>query len=488
MDGLFFVVSWAYCCSSSSCPLSETRFRSTKAELLSLKWRSFGLDVVAEIGFRSLERHETVVEIHAALLAAGVVISEREVYELLELFHALLELRMPIDEAYLKEVKANGGVVLSIDGVKPEWSNETLYILMDVQTGRVLHTAKLRSSAKEDIVPLLEKVKAMELPILAVVSDYQKSIGLAVAKVFPGVPHQLCHIHVIRNAAKEIVDLDRNLKKRLKSQVRGMRDVERSIAKSRASSKIVDGRDDLVGEACEILRGLLKHDVPYPLKPGGLIFYDKLKQFEATLQRCNEGTPDARLARLMGIAGRWRSFEPEAERVRMLYGFVWKLAHIFDAEYSSRQARMQLGRHLADVSLAMAKTSDPVVRECLGEYVKVIRSHWWGLFHCYDDERIPRTNNGMESLIGSKKHAYRKTSGRLHWGRFILRFGPGVAMSHGLENVGEFQRVLEEVGPTSSEHARQRLRGNRAQGRLLAGIRGSFEKMLTSFERAWMTT
>ena len=486
MDGLFFVVSWAYCCSNDSCPLSETRFRSVKAELLSLKWRSFGLDVVAEIGFRSLEKHETVAEIHAALRAAGVVISEREVYELLELFHALLELRIPVDKAYRKEVKANGGVVLSIDGVKPEWSNETLYILMDAQTGRVLHTAKLRSSGKEDIAPLLEKVKAMGLPILAVVSDYQKSISLAVAEVFPGVPHQLCHIHLLRNACKAIVDLDRNLKKRLKSKVRGMRDVERSISKVRTSGNNVDGRDHQVEEACEMLRGMLKHDVAYPLKPGGLIFYDKLKQFEATLQRCNEQAPDARLARLQGIAGRWRSFEPDAERVRMLYGYVWKLAHILNAEYPSYQARMQLGRHLADIKRTAVETSDPVVRECLDELVKAVHSHWWGLFYCYDDERIPRTNNGLESLIGSKKQAYRKTTGRQHWGRFILRFGAGVVMSHGLEGVEEYQQVLEEVGPTSSEHARQRLRGNRAQGRLLAGIRDSFEGMLASFEEAWL--
>ena len=485
MDGLFFVVSWAYCCTNASCLLSETRFRSVKAEMLSLKWRTFGMDVIVEIGFRRVLRHETVAEIHKAIRATGMAISEREVYELLEVFYALIELRQPVDDAYLAEVKRNGGIVLAIDGVKPEWSNETLYILMDAMTGRVLYTAKLCSSATDDLTPLLEKVKAMGLPALAIVSDHQQSIRLAVAKVFPGVPHQLCHFHVLRNASQKVVDLDRNLKKCLKSKVRGMRKVERSISLRRTSDKIEDGRLHLVTEACEILRAMLKHDVAYPLKPGGLLFFDMLKEFEATLQRCLEQAPDTELARLQRIAGRWRAFEAEAERVRMLYGFVWRLAHILNSEYPSYQARMQLGRCLADTEKAMIETSDDIVRECLNEYVKTIRSHWWGLFHCYDDERIPRTNNGLEGLIGSKKQAFRRTTGRRHWGRYVLRFGRGIFMGHGLEDIKEFQRVLEGMDPMSSEFVRQRLSYNRAQGRRLSRIRGSFKETMESFEEAW---
>ena len=158
MDGLFKVTSWAHCCSDGRCPASGTRFRSSEAELMSLKWRTFGLDVIGEIGLRREERHETVSEIHHALVRDGVAISEREVYELLEVFYALLELRCPVDDDYRAEVESNGGIVLSIDGVKPEWANDVLYILMDTQTGRVLHAAILHSSANEDLVPLFENV------------------------------------------------------------------------------------------------------------------------------------------------------------------------------------------------------------------------------------------------------------------------------------------------------------------------------------------
>jgi hypothetical protein len=225
--------------------------------------------------------------------------------------------------------------------------------------------------------------------------------------------------------------------------------------------------------------------VPYPLKPGGLLFFEKLRRFDAMLLSCLERVPDEDLARLQRITGRWRECEEDATRVRFLYGFVWKLAHIFGAEYPSYQARMQLGRYTAGVDGAVAAADDPLVIECLEELVRAIRSHWWGLFHCYDHEWIPRTNNEMESLIGSKKRAYRRITGRLHWGRYILRFGMGIAMAHGLEEAREFNAVLEEVGPSSSVVVRERLERNRAPGRRLARIRGSFEEMMLSFEAEW---
>jgi len=43
---------------------------------------------------------------------------------------------------------------------------------------------------------------------------------------------------------------------------------------------------------------------------------------------------------------------------------------------------------------------------------KVTRSYAKGLFHCYDDPRIPGTSNALESLNGSGKHNLRRCAGR----------------------------------------------------------------------------
>jgi transposase-like protein len=49
-----------------------------------------------------------------------------------------------------------------------------------------------------------------------VISDGQHPIRQAVARVFPGVPHQLCQFHYLREAALPIYEADRHAKKELK--------------------------------------------------------------------------------------------------------------------------------------------------------------------------------------------------------------------------------------------------------------------------------
>ena len=69
----------------------------------------------------------------------------------------------------------------------------------------------------------------LPVPIRGVISDGQLSIRKAVASALPGVPHQLCHFHYLREAAKPVYEADRHAKKELKKQVRGVRPIERAV-------------------------------------------------------------------------------------------------------------------------------------------------------------------------------------------------------------------------------------------------------------------
>ena len=48
----------------------------------------------------------------------------------------------------------------------------------------------------------------------------------------------------------------------------------------------------------------------------------------------------------------------------------------------------------------------------LRHFLKVTKSYWPGLFHCYDIPDLPRTNNGLEQLFGSTRHHERRCTGR----------------------------------------------------------------------------
>ncbi|MFO0957697.1 MAG: transposase [Isosphaeraceae bacterium] len=67
------------------------------------------------------------------------------------------------------------------------------------------------------------------MPIAGVVSDGQTSIRKAVERALPGVPHQLCHFHYLREAVLPVYEADRHAKVRLKKEVRGIRPIERKL-------------------------------------------------------------------------------------------------------------------------------------------------------------------------------------------------------------------------------------------------------------------
>jgi len=52
------------------------------------------------------------------------------------------------------------------------------------------------------------------------------------------------------------------------------------------------------------------------------------------------------------------------------------------------------------------------LRRFIEHVQKVTRRYARGLFHCYDDPRIPQTSNDLENLNGLGKHNLRRCAGR----------------------------------------------------------------------------
>lgn len=117
----------------------------------------------------------------------------------------------------------------------------------------------------------------MDLPIVGVITDGQHSIRNAVAHVLPGVPHQLCHFHYLREAAKPIAEADRHAKKELKKHVRGVRPLEREL----------EGRTDEEAEAvrgyCLAVRSALTDDGHPPLDADGLKLQERLQAIDDSI-------------------------------------------------------------------------------------------------------------------------------------------------------------------------------------------------------------
>jgi hypothetical protein len=174
-------------------------------------------------------------------------------------------------------------VILAIDGLQPDVGHEVLWVLRDCLSGEVLLARSLLSSTQKDLSALVREVtEALPVPVRGVISDGQKTIRQAVAKLLPGVPHQLCQFHYLREAAKPIFEADRHAKAELKKLVRGVRPIERAL----------EGQEDSETQAmqgyCLAVRSALTDDGRPPLCASGLKLHDRLTQISDSLTRVEE--------------------------------------------------------------------------------------------------------------------------------------------------------------------------------------------------------
>lgn len=156
--------------------------------------------------------------------------SGRSETHLLERYDELVALTVADIERRQVVFVAPGRVILALDGMQPDVGQEVLWVLREVLSGEVLLARSLLSATAADLPALLQEVTAaLPVPVVGVGSRGQHAIRNAVAKALPGVVHQLCQFHYLREAAHPVYEADRHAKQELKQQVRGMRPLERAV-------------------------------------------------------------------------------------------------------------------------------------------------------------------------------------------------------------------------------------------------------------------
>ena len=279
-------------CETIGCARFHKPYRPESEGALALPQHEFGLDIVALVGALRHRDHRSVPEIHAVLTARGVAIAERSVTNLLDRYDELLATRLMERQPLRRRLAAQGRVILALDGLQPDVGHEVLWVIRDCLSGIIVLARSLLSGRAQDLAVLLrEAVAAVGVPVVGVISDGQTAIRQAVAQVLPGVPHQLCQFHFLREAAHPIFEADRHAKKELKKQVRGIRRIERTV----------EERDDaeavLVQGYCAAVRSAITDDGRAPLAASGLKLKQRLEKVAGSLDRVQQKGASRRRSR-----------------------------------------------------------------------------------------------------------------------------------------------------------------------------------------------
>jgi hypothetical protein len=417
LDGVFRLTLTIRRCPNLTCSRFLRPYRPEAEPHFALPYHEFGLDVMALVGRLRYTEHRSIPEIHRELTHRGLVLAERTVTNLLDRYDELRALATADPQRLEPLLRPQGRVILAIDGLQPDVGHEVLWVFRDCLSGEILLAKSLLSSTAKDLAGLITQVRrALPVPITGVVSDGQESLRKAVAKALTGVPHQLCHFHYLREAAKPIYEADRHAKKELKKRVRGIRPIERQA--EQAQEKDPDDEEaEIVRGYCAAVRAALTDDGLPPLAASGLKLHDRLSQIAASLDQvvAVAGRLPGGLQRLQQVLR--RGLEETAmlwPAVREAYQWVKRVARLLKNEEKlpTKKVRRRLVQLLVRMRQAAGTTSEPSVGTGLRHFLKVSQSYWPGLFRCYESPDLPRTNNDLEHAFGSHRYHERRASGR----------------------------------------------------------------------------
>jgi hypothetical protein len=281
-------------CETPGCQHHRRPYRPEAEGAIVLPQHEFGLDVIALIGALRYREHKSVPEMHGVLRERGVVIAERRSPTCSTAEPALgpakpdpgdelMATSLADDDRLRAALVGQGRVILALDGLQPDVGHEVLWVVRECLSGEVLLARSLLSSTSEDLAALLREVAAkVGVPVTGVISDGQHSVRRAVRLALPGVPHQLCQFHYLREAAHPIFEADRHAKKELKKRIRGVRPIERAV----------EDRDDAEARGvrgyCAAVRSAITDDGQPPLAASGLRLEGRLKAVVASLDRVAE--------------------------------------------------------------------------------------------------------------------------------------------------------------------------------------------------------
>jgi hypothetical protein len=267
-------------CERDDCSRHHRPYRPEAEGAIALPEHEFGLDVIALVGTRRHCAHRSVPEIHQTLRARGVAIAARSVTNRLDRYDELLATSLSDSARLRQRLAAQGRVMLALDGLQPDVGHAVLWVIRDCLAGEVLLARSLLAGTARDLAPRLRAVvSAVGVPVAGVVSDGQTSIRRAVEQALPGVPHQLCQFHFLREAALPIVEADRPAKTGLKTPVRGVRPIER------AAEQTNDPQAAVVPGYCAAVRSAITDAGHAPLAASGLKLKQRLETVADSLER-----------------------------------------------------------------------------------------------------------------------------------------------------------------------------------------------------------
>jgi hypothetical protein len=401
------------------------------------------------LGWRRQHQRATYDELHPEL-SSQLAISASHVRSLSQSFSfPLLACHERQQRDRLAQVaKAQGGVLVALDGLAPQGGEPQMWCRRELSTGLTLRSGWLCQQDQPTFAACLEPLKHLEWPMLAGLRDQQTGLVPAVAAVLPHSRHQLGQAHSLRNLAAPLAEADaackRERRQRVRPHVGHVIRQEPRTAPGQAGVLTVTGlwpsplkepqalvshnstprvsplapapaADAIVSQRFRHTRSLLTLKGRPPFRLAGIETYERLnnvascslellaQRYEPRLAQLSQGLQAA----LAPLAQTHQEWQPGAAWRRDIASI---LAPVPSRPINAAHVAGPL-RDSLDTVRRWPQATPPLSQFAL-HLDTVSRSSWSGLFHCDDGPGLPRTNNELESRFRDTRRRLLRITGQ----------------------------------------------------------------------------
>ncbi len=223
LAGRLFVAGKSKQCAAPACAHRGQHYHASGVLRISLPHSTYGLDVLAFIGWQHEHEHKQFVEIQRLLNQREIEVCERNVGRLYRQFLALLG---GMNERSARKLAAtaaeHGGLIWGLDALQPEGHGTLLYVLYEVLSGTPVAGIQLAHPTAEELVTWLQPYAELPYAVLATLSDGEHTLIAALETCWPDAPRQRCQEHCLGNMAEPVLEVDTELRQWLRNDLRGL--------------------------------------------------------------------------------------------------------------------------------------------------------------------------------------------------------------------------------------------------------------------------
>lgn len=495
-------------CLNRNCAEKNKLLSSVRWHQIAPMWCTYGYDVITQIGWQRQNQRQTFREIHHDL-QGSVQISETQVRAIYTYrYLALLACHERQQMKRLEAIAGQGGLWLSLDGLAPEGGEPQLWVVREMRSGITLRSGWMSQQDQGAFENFLQPIAALGLSVTEIMSDKQRGLVPAIAKVFTSANHSFCQMHYLGNAAKPMSEADEAMKIDLRQGVReeigalirqekfenqGVLTVTGGIPTPVTPSPVSSGpmeqeQDAILQDISRRIRYLLTLKGRPPFCLAGIEMFERLTEVKDLLERLSAQHEHPQLAQLQhGLLTALQIVQTRFTLLRQAADWLTQIADLLDPTGKSPRSAAQVQKALFDYleQIKISSKNKPGLQPFFRTIQKTTLSYAPGLFHCYDLPDLPRTNNARESDFRDLNRRLLRTTGQKGLTRRIIQRSGAWELIPRPASLNDAILAFNHITQPDFFEERQRIHQHRDRFRLHTRSAKQTGLQLSKLEQRW---